>query len=114
MIRFLILWRNAFTLFFEGAGGRLAKIGRGPHAHATFASAMLDAGFLEPGREYLEGLVLAFPRDRMLRLLLAAALVQTGDEGSGRAQAERVIAGAPPDTLTAMARGLLARTAKPR
>ena len=104
-------YRN-FTLFIEGAAGRLDKIGRSPHAHASFASALLDAGYLEPGRDYLDSLIQAFPHDRMVRLLLAAALVQTGDPGRGRAQAELVIAGAPQDTLSVMARGLLARTAK--
>src|SRR5262249_57350703 len=56
-------YRN-FTLFIEGAAGRLDKIGRTPHAHAQFASVLLDAGYLEQGRDYLEPLVQAFPRDR--------------------------------------------------
>ena len=104
-------YRN-FTMFTEGAAGHMEKIGRSPHAHATFASALLDAGFLVPARDYLDALVRAFPRDRMVRLLFAAALAQTGDPGNARAQAQLVVAGAPPDTISAMAQRLLSRTAK--
>jgi hypothetical protein len=103
-------YRN-FTLFLEGPGGEMAKMGRGPHAHARFSSALLDAGYLVPARDYLTALVQAFPRDRMLRLLFAAALVQTGDPDDGREQARLVLEGAPPDTISAMARGLLSRIA---
>lgn len=103
-------YRN-FTLFLEGPGGEMEKMGRGSHSHARFASALLDAGYLVQARDYLTALVQAFPRDRMVRLLFAAALVQTGDPDSGREQARLVMEGAPPDTISAMARGLLSRIA---
>jgi hypothetical protein len=101
-------YRN-FTLFIEGPGGEMAKMGRGPRSHARFSSALLDAGYQEQARDYLTALVQAFPRDRMVRLLFAAALVQTGDPDNGREQARLVIGSAPPDTLSAVARRLLSR-----
>ena len=101
-------YRN-FALYTEGAGGQLTSLGRGPHSHAQFASALLDAGYVEQGRDYLVALVQAYPHDRMVRLLFAAALAQTGDPRGAGVQARLVLEGAPPDSIGAMARRLIVR-----
>jgi hypothetical protein len=100
-------YRN-FNLFIGGPGGQMMGMGRGPQAHSRFAGAMIDAGYVEQAREYLAALVRAYPGDRLIRLLFAAALSRTGDADSARAHARLVIEGARPDTLTATARNLLA------
>ena len=111
-VTFVSWWSPAyrnFTLFIEGEGGQLLNMGRGPVAHAGFASGLLDGGYHGPARDYLASLVKAFPRDRMIRLLFATALAQTGDPGGATAQARVVIASAPPDSIATLARNLITR-----
>jgi hypothetical protein len=99
-------YRN-FTLYTQGPGGNIAKLGRGPLSHSRFAGAMLDGGYPVQAREYLAAVVEAFPDDRLVRLLFSAALSRTGDPDQARAHARFLIEGALPDTITATARKLI-------
>ena len=99
-------YRN-FSLYVEGLGGEMVKLGRGPMAHARFASAMLSSGYDTQTRAHLSDAVAAYPHDRLLRLLYAATLRRTGDPDGARAHARFVIETAPYDTLTFEARELL-------
>ena len=96
-----------FTLYTEGQGGHLQRMGRGPRSHAQFASLMIAGGFDSQAREYLATLLGAYPDDRLIRLLYAAALSKTGAPDSARAQARLLLGGAPSDTITAAARMLI-------
>jgi hypothetical protein len=96
-----------FTLYNEGTRGRLQRIGRGPSAHAWYASVMIDGGFDAPAREYLTAVLDAYPDQRLIRLLYAIALSKTGAPDSARAQAALLLEGAKPDTITATARQLI-------
>jgi hypothetical protein len=111
-VAFVSRWTPAyrnFTMYIEGPAGQLAKIGRTQQSHARFAGDLLDAGYVEQSRDYLAGLTQAFPRDRMMRLLLATALAQSGDPATARVEAGLVIEAAPQDSVSALARQLLAR-----
>ncbi len=99
-------YRN-FTLFIEGPSGQMMKMGRGPLSHSKYAGALLDGGYQVQAREYLAAVVEAFPGDRLVRLLFAAALSRTGDPDLAREHARLLIEGAPPDTITATARKLI-------
>jgi hypothetical protein len=96
-----------FNLFTEGPGGRLVKMGRGPRAHDRLASLLLGGGYHAQAREYLGEVVRAYPGDRGTRLLYAVALSGTGEVDSARAHARLLVEGAPPDTVTALARKVL-------
>ena len=103
-------WTRAyrgFNLFSQGGGGRIVGYGRGPQSHAKFGGLLLNGGHYAQAREYLSEVVLAFPEDRLLRLLFAATLSRTGDPDSARAHARLVLEGAPPDSITATAKRLL-------
>ena len=111
-VAFVSRWTPAyrnFTMYIEGPAGQLAKIGRTPETHAKFAGDLLDAGYAVQARDYLAGLVEAYPRDRMMRLLLATALAQTGDPDHARTQARLVAEVAPQDSVATLARLLLQR-----
>ena len=82
-------------------------MGRGPQAHAKFASALIDSGYPGQARDYLGELLKAYPRHRMLMLLYAVALAQTGEPAAARAQARLVIESAPPDSIATLARNLI-------
>jgi dolichyl-phosphate-mannose-protein mannosyltransferase/tetratricopeptide repeat protein len=96
------------TLFTESPGGRLLWLGRGPGSHSHFAALMIRSGFFAPAREYLDEVITAYPDDRVIQLLYAIALSRTGAPDSARARAQRLVEGAPPDTIVATARKLIA------
>ena len=96
-----------FNLFTEGPAGRLVKMGRGPRSHDRYASALLGGGYDAQAREYLDQVVRAYPGDRGNRLLYAVALSRTGEVDSARVHIRLLVEGAPPDTVTALARRLL-------
>ncbi|HEY2954862.1 MAG TPA: hypothetical protein VGK89_06405 [Candidatus Eisenbacteria bacterium] len=97
-----------FDLFGEGPAGRLVRMGRGPRGHSEFARFLLGAGLYAQTREYFAEVVATYPSERLLRLLYAVALSGSGAPDSARAQARRVMEGAPPDTISATARRLIA------
>jgi hypothetical protein len=96
-----------FNLFTEGPAGRLVKMGRGPRSHDRLASLLIHGGYNAQARDYLGEVVRAYPGDRGTRLLYAVALSRTGEVDSARAHARLLVDGAPPDTVTAMARKVL-------
>jgi hypothetical protein len=83
-------------------------MGRGPRSHTRLAGVLLGGGLHAQTSDYLAAVLPVYPADRMLRLLHAVALSGSGEPDSARAQARRVIEGAPPDTITATARELIA------
>jgi hypothetical protein len=111
-VAFVSRWTPAyrnFTLFIEGPGGKMEKMGRGAHAHAKFASTLINGEYRTQARDYLVALVEAFPDDRRVRLLYAVALAQTGDARGAAEQARLVAESAPPDSIGNTARRLVTR-----
>ena len=99
---------RGFSLFSEGPGGSMIGFGRGPLSHSKLGRLLLGNGYNAQARGYLADVVLAYPEDRLLRLLFAIALSRTGDPDSARSSARLVVEGAPSDTISAIARRLLA------